>query len=106
MVRAFNFQGIADAIASEFMSGYLSLPNYRNNLQRFGYTDEHMVPPYPAHLVDAVTAWGDVETVAARVQEHLDAGADHVSLQVLTDDDGGFPLESLRALAPALRGCG
>ena len=42
--------------------------------------------------------------IAARVQEHRDAGADHVCIQVLTDDPMGFPTEQWRALAPALTG--
>jgi len=46
--------------------------------------------------------WGDEETIAARVQEHRDAGADHVCIQVLTDDLAALPIEQWRALAPAL----
>jgi hypothetical protein len=38
------------------------------------------------------------------VQEHRDAGADHVCIQVLTDNAMGFPTEEWRALAPALTG--
>ena len=45
---------------------------------------------------------GSEATIAARVQEHRDAGASHVCVQVLTDDPRGFPLEQWRALAPAL----
>lgn len=94
--------GEARAVGREFMSHYLGLPNYANNLRRFGFTDEDMKQPYPDRFVDAVTAWGDVEDIRRRVQEHLDAGADHVSLQVLRADAGEFPIEELRELAPAL----
>jgi probable F420-dependent oxidoreductase len=92
----------ARAIGREFMSHYLGLPNYANNLKRFGWTEEDMTEPYPDRFVDAVTAWGDVEAIRRRVQEHADAGADHVSLQVLRSDASEFPLEELRELAPAL----
>jgi probable F420-dependent oxidoreductase len=92
----------ARAIGREFMSHYLGLPNYANNLKRFGWTDEDMAEPYPDRFVDAVTAWGDEEAVRARVQEHLDAGADHVALQVLRADASEFPMAELRELAPAL----
>lgn len=92
----------ARAVGREFMSHYLGLPNYANNLKRFGFTDEDMKEPYPDRFVDAVTAWGDVEDIRRRVQAHLDAGADHVSLQVLRADAGEFPIEELRELAPAL----
>ena len=49
-----------------------------------------------------LVVWGDEATIAARVQEHRDAGADHVCIQVLTDDPQAFPAEQWRALAPAL----
>jgi hypothetical protein len=47
---------------------------------------------------------GDEATIAARIQEHRDAGADHVCIQMLTDDTRVFPAEQWRALAPALTG--
>jgi hypothetical protein len=40
-------------------------------------------------LVDAVVAWGDVDAVAARVSEHLRAGADQVALSVISADPPG-----------------
>jgi alkanesulfonate monooxygenase SsuD/methylene tetrahydromethanopterin reductase-like flavin-dependent oxidoreductase (luciferase family) len=46
-----------------------------------------------------VIAHGTAEQVAARLDEHLQAGADHVPVQVLGDD----PLAGYRALAPVLR---
>ena len=47
-------------------------------------------------------AWGDVDAIAARVREHLAAGADHVCIQPLPAGDDLFALEALRELAPAL----
>ena len=41
-------------------------------------------------------------TIASRLQEHRDAGADHVCIQVLTDDPGVFPADQWRALASAV----
>ena len=40
--------------------------------------------------------------IAERVRAHLDAGADHVCVQVLDPDTNGLPMASWRALAPAL----
>jgi alkanesulfonate monooxygenase SsuD/methylene tetrahydromethanopterin reductase-like flavin-dependent oxidoreductase (luciferase family) len=57
-----------------------------------------------AAYLDGLVVWGDEATIAARVQEHRDAGADHVCIQVLTDNAMGFPAEEWRALAPALTG--
>ena len=53
-------------------------------------------------LVDAVVAWGGPEVIAEQVRAHLDAGADHVCVQVLDPDPNGLPMASWRALAPAL----
>jgi 2-methylisocitrate lyase-like PEP mutase family enzyme len=51
--------------------------------------------------VDALVAWGDEDAIVARVEEHREAGADQVLIQVVTDRDG-LPLEEWRRLAPAL----
>lgn len=87
--------------ARPFTSGYLSLPNYAGNLRRLGYGDDDVAGGGSDRLVDAVVAWGDPAAVAARVQEHLDAGADHVCLQVVADHER-FPVDDYRALAAAL----
>ena len=52
-------------------------------------------------LVDAIVAWGTPTQITARVREHLDAGADHVGIQVLADDPEATA-EGWRILAPAL----
>jgi len=88
----------ARAKAREHMTYYLALENYRNNLLRLGFTDEDLDGPSD-RLVDAIVAWGDVETVRERVKAHLDAGADHVCVQAVGDD----PADELRRAAPALR---
>jgi alkanesulfonate monooxygenase SsuD/methylene tetrahydromethanopterin reductase-like flavin-dependent oxidoreductase (luciferase family) len=51
-------------------------------------------------VVDAIVAWGDADTVAERIRQHLAAGADHVGIQVLSDEP--FPLDDLAALAERL----
>jgi probable F420-dependent oxidoreductase len=77
---------------------YLTMVNYTNNLHRLGFTDADLAGGGSDRLIDAVVAHGDAEQVAARLAEHLDAGADHVAVQVLGDD----LLAGYRALAPAL----
>jgi hypothetical protein len=47
-----------------------------------------------------VVAWGGPEQVMERVRAQLDAGADHVCLQVLEPDPTALPLAGWRALAP------
>jgi 2-methylisocitrate lyase-like PEP mutase family enzyme len=48
-----------------------------------------------------VIPWGDAETVAERIRAHLDAGADHVCIQVVSDLND-FPMDAYRALAEQL----
>jgi probable F420-dependent oxidoreductase len=81
---------------------YRDLPNYTNNLRQFGITDDDLAGDGSDRVVDTMVAWGDVDAIRARVQEHLDAGADHVAVQVLTADRGELPLDEWRELAPAL----
>ncbi|HQZ33081.1 MAG TPA: LLM class F420-dependent oxidoreductase [Ilumatobacteraceae bacterium] len=92
----------ARATARLHLKTYLALPNYSNNWKRQGFTDEDIADGGSDRLVDALVVWGDEAAIAARVQEHRDAGADHVCIQVLTDNPAGFPLDEWRTLAPVL----
>ncbi|PYC75021.1 LLM class F420-dependent oxidoreductase [Micromonospora arborensis] len=93
----------ARATARQYASGYLALPNYTNNLRRFGWTDEDFAGGGSDRLVDALIPWGTVEKVAAGLEQHYQAGADEVAIQVLNGGDATtFPAESFRALAAAL----
>jgi probable F420-dependent oxidoreductase len=90
------------ALARQFCARYLPLPNYTDNLRALGYTDEDLAPPGSDRLVDAVVAWGSAAAIAARVQAHLDAGADHVCVQVVRADDGPSEADIWQELAGAL----
>jgi probable F420-dependent oxidoreductase len=79
---------------------YTGLPNYRNNWRRLGFSDEDMVRGGSERLCDAIVAHGDEAAVLAKVREHIEAGADHVCLQVLGSDFGEVPLTEWRRLAP------
>lgn len=93
----------ARAIARESLAVYVpGLPNYVNNLRRLGFTDDDFASPLSDRLVDAVIAWGDVETVAARVRAHHEAGADHVAVQVQPIGDIDRVMADYRRLAEAL----
>src|SRR5262249_2535939 len=92
----------ARQVARKFCEGYLQLPNYTNNLRTLGYTDDDLTPPGSDRLVDAIVAWGDEEAIATRVRAHLDAGANHVCIQVLAGDYATVPTDAWRTLAPAL----
>src|SRR4029079_3244087 len=92
----------ARAIARSPLEVYLLQPDQTNNWKRQGFPDDDIADGGSDRLVDALVVWGDEATIAARVQEHRDAGADHVCIQVLTDDLTALPIEQWRALAPAL----
>jgi probable F420-dependent oxidoreductase len=95
----------AREIAREHLSVYLELPNYVNNLKRSAaFTDEDFAAGGSDRLVDGLYAWGDEGAIAARVAEHREAGADHVSVQVLSGRRGELPLPEWRRLADALAG--
>lgn len=74
---------------------------YAANLRRMGFGEE--IAQVSDRLVDAVVAWGDVDAVAARISEHLRAGADQVALSVLSaDPPGSLPVQQWQQLAKAL----
>jgi probable F420-dependent oxidoreductase len=91
----------ARATARRHTAIYVTLPNYTNNLREFGFGDDDFADNGSDRLVDAIVAWGDVDTVAARVAAMRDAGADHVCIQVIRADDE-VPVSDWRELAPAL----
>lgn len=91
----------ARAIARKHMAIYAGLPNYQNNLKWLGFEDADFENGCSDRLVDAIVAWGDEKAIAARVQEHWDAGADHVCIQPLRPDgNSGADPRALEALAP------
>jgi probable F420-dependent oxidoreductase len=62
---------------------YLGLSNYVNNWRRLGFTDADVRKPGSDKLIDGVVAYGTPTAIAARLNDHLEAGADHVTIQVL-----------------------
>jgi probable F420-dependent oxidoreductase len=92
---------VARSVARAHLDTYLRLPNYRRNLAGFGFADEDLMGGGSDRLVDALVAWGPAERIARRVGVHLDAGADHVAIQVLTPRPDRLPLEEWAELATA-----
>ena len=92
----------ARTLARGYMATYLALPNYVRNLHSLGFTEADVADGGSDRLVDAIVAWGDVQAARARVQAHLDAGADHVCVQVLGPDPRSAPVAQWRALAEVL----
>jgi probable F420-dependent oxidoreductase len=78
---------------------YLGLTNYLSNLRKLGWTDADFADGGSDALIDALAVHGDAEAIGRGVTAHLDAGADHVAVQVLNRD----PLPALHALADQLQ---
>jgi len=80
---------------------YLGLVNYTSNLRRLGFTDADLADDGSDRLIDALVAQGGPEQVAAQLTAHLEAGADHVCIQLLTAADTD-PMPGYEYLAGAL----
>jgi probable F420-dependent oxidoreductase len=85
------------AQARDYAKMYLGLPNYTSNLRRFGYTDADIDDGGSDRLMADVVPHGP-EASAARIAAHLEAGADHVVVQLL-GEGGKFATGDLTALA-------
>ncbi|WP_431233467.1 LLM class F420-dependent oxidoreductase [Mycolicibacterium psychrotolerans] len=90
----------AREVGRQALDIYLNLQNYLNSWKRLGFTDDDVAKPGSDRLVDAVVAYGTPEAIAARLTQHLEAGADHVPVQVLTSSDK--LVDALAALAGPL----
>ncbi len=88
--------------ARAFATRYLAAVNYANNLRRLGWSDEDIAGGGSDRLLDAVIAQGNAATIARRVREHLDAGADHVCVQIRSLDPADLCLEAYSELRDAL----
>lgn len=92
----------AREVARAFAARYLALANYANNLRRLGWSEADVSGGGSEALIDAVVAQGSVEAVVERVRAHLDAGADHVCVQLRSADSRDVCLEGYRDLFAAL----
>jgi probable F420-dependent oxidoreductase len=92
----------ARALARSALASYLQMVNYRNSWRRLGFSDADLADAGSDVLVDALVGHGDESAVVARLREHLDAGADHVCLQLLVEP-GADPLPGYRRLAEELQ---
>ena len=91
----------ARATGGRVMKFYSRAPGYRACWKRLGFGDDD-IDGLSDRFVDAMVAWGDVETIERRLAEHADAGATQVCIQVLHPSAGvgAIDYEALAALAP------
>jgi probable F420-dependent oxidoreductase len=94
--------GAARHRARQHVQSRLALPNYVNHLRALGYGDEDLAGGGSDRLVDDLVAWGTPAAVAARIEQHLDAGADHVAVHPLEHSHDPLGLTQLAQLGPLL----
>jgi probable F420-dependent oxidoreductase len=87
-------------IGRGFAKNYLVLPNYANNLKRLGWAQAD-IDNASDKLVEAVVAIGDVDAIVKRVRDHLDAGADHVCVQIRAERSHDPSVGAYKELAGA-----
>lgn len=92
----------ARSLARQTVARYLGLSNYTDNLRSLGWGDADLADGGSDALIDALVAHGNADQVAARLREHLAAGADHVTVHLLLHDDEDA-IDSFTALARALQ---
>jgi len=72
---------MARALARRELARYMTLPNYRNNWLRLGFSTDEIDGEGSDRFMDAMVVWGDEAAIHARMKEHFDAGATTVVMQ-------------------------
>ncbi|MFF0868047.1 TIGR03620 family F420-dependent LLM class oxidoreductase [Nonomuraea sp. NPDC003560] len=92
----------ARAAAREHLRPYLSTPYNVAKFRRLGYAEDEITGGGSDRLVDDFVFWGDLDTVVGKLRAHVDAGADHVAVQVIGIEPGRTAMPHWRELAAAL----
>jgi probable F420-dependent oxidoreductase len=90
----------ARGLARRELHRYMTLPNYRNNWLRIGFTEADLADGGSDRFLDAMVLWGDAATIARGLRAHLEAGANQVCIQpVHAEGDTDARDRTLTALA-------
>ncbi|GAA3988460.1 TIGR03620 family F420-dependent LLM class oxidoreductase [Allokutzneria multivorans] len=92
----------AREIARAHMHAYLTSPYNIAKFRRLGYSEEEIGNGGGDRLIDDFVYWGDLDSITEKLHAHLDAGADHVAVQVIGVEPGRTALPQWRALSEAL----
>jgi probable F420-dependent oxidoreductase len=82
---------------------YLGLSNYTRNLRSLGFTDADLAGAGSDRLIDELVVYGDAAAIAAGLTRHIEAGANHVAINLITGPDED-PLAGFATMASALFG--
>jgi probable F420-dependent oxidoreductase len=89
----------ARSAARHYLLPYLRTPNYQAAWLEQGFSEADWERPGSERLVDAMVAWGDVETLRERIGQDRSAGADHVAIIPVGADGDTTDVPVLEALA-------
>jgi probable F420-dependent oxidoreductase len=92
----------ARAIAREHLYIYLNSPYNIAKFRRLGYSEGEIANGGSDRLVDDLVFWGDLDTIVTKLHAHVDAGADHVGVQVIGLQPGQSAMPYWRMLGEAL----
>ncbi|MEU4253451.1 TIGR03620 family F420-dependent LLM class oxidoreductase [Amycolatopsis sp. NPDC026612] len=93
----------AREIAREHLHLYLTSKYNLAKFRRLGYSEADIDGGRGSdRIVDDLVFWGDLETISGKLRDHLDAGADHVAIQVIGLEPGKSAMPHWRRLAEAL----
>jgi probable F420-dependent oxidoreductase len=76
----------ARSAAREVEAWYIHAANYQKAWRAAGFTDDDFDDGGSDRLIDAVVAWGNLDDIMLRIQQHWEAGADHVCVQTIDPD--------------------
>lgn len=94
---------VARSIAREHLHMYFTQKYNIAKFLRLGYTEADIDGGRGSdRLVDDLVVWGDLDTIVGRLHDHLDAGADHVAIQVMSTEPGKSSMPHWRLLSEAL----
>jgi probable F420-dependent oxidoreductase len=91
----------ARGAARDFLRSYLSLTNDTTSMQRGGFNAVDLAGEGSDDLIDRLVVHGNAPALAAAVRAHLEAGADHVCVQIRPKS--GDIVFALRMIAAELR---
>lgn len=92
----------ARAIAREHLYVYLNTAYNVAKFRRLGYSEEDIANGGSDRIVDDLVFWGDLDAIVPKLRAHVDAGADHVGVQVIGVKPGESAMPYWRMLGDAL----
>jgi len=88
----------ARGLGRQALAPYMQLENYVNNWRRLGFGDADLGGGGSDRFIDANVTWGDEGALRRRIQEHWDAGADHICIQSISPEGSRRPDDRVLAL--------